>query len=113
MLTELVFRFIAGGLFVSSFALLGDLFKPKSFAGLFGSAPSVALATLALTISTEGRKYASVETQFMVAGAAAFFVCACCLSWVTMRRQWSSGRAAALGIALWSAVAVGIWVITK
>jgi len=32
---------------VSAFAVIGDLFKPKSFGGLFGAAPSVALATLA------------------------------------------------------------------
>jgi hypothetical protein len=40
---ELAFRFIVGGLVVSLFAVLGDVFKPKSFAGLFGAAPSVAM----------------------------------------------------------------------
>ena len=43
---DLVLRFVIGGLVVSSFAVLGDMLKPKSFAGLFGAAPSVALATL-------------------------------------------------------------------
>jgi hypothetical protein len=33
-----------GGVVVSAFALIGDLLKPKSFGGLFGAAPSVALA---------------------------------------------------------------------
>ena len=37
---------------MSLFAILGDPLKPKSFAGLFGAAPSVALATLGLTIVT-------------------------------------------------------------
>ncbi len=37
---QLVFRFIVGGLVVSFFAVVGDALKPKSFAGLFGSAPS-------------------------------------------------------------------------
>ena len=45
---ETLLRFFIGGAVVSAFALLGDLFKPKSFAGLFGAAPSVALATLGL-----------------------------------------------------------------
>ena len=45
-MTEYVVRFLIGGLAVSSFAILGDLLRPKSFAGLFGAAPSVALATL-------------------------------------------------------------------
>jgi len=34
---------------------MGDGLKPKSFAGLFGTAPSVALATLGLTILVDGK----------------------------------------------------------
>jgi hypothetical protein len=41
---ELFIRFVVGGTVVSFFAVLGDLLKPKSFAGLLGAAPSVALA---------------------------------------------------------------------
>src|ERR1700692_2166810 len=51
--------------------MVGGLFKPTSFAGLFGAAPSFALATLALTISKNGRPYASTECRSMMAGAAA------------------------------------------
>jgi len=54
-------EFLIGGAVVSAFALLGDLFKPKSFAGLFGAAPSVALATVALTLSLEGARYVATE----------------------------------------------------
>jgi len=43
---EYVLRFLAGGIAVSAFAALGDTLRPKSFAGLFGAAPSIALATL-------------------------------------------------------------------
>ena len=53
-MTQLVFRFIIGGFIVSLFAALGEVLKPKSFAGLFGAAPSMALATLSLTISSQG-----------------------------------------------------------
>ena len=49
-MTDLVIRFLVGGVFVGSFALVGNVLRPKSFAGLFGAAPSVALATLALTV---------------------------------------------------------------
>jgi hypothetical protein len=38
----LIFRFVVGGVIVSIFAMLGDLLKPGSFAGLFSAAPSVA-----------------------------------------------------------------------
>src|ERR1700687_4243106 len=51
-MTPVVFCFFVRGVVVSLFAILGDPLKPKSFAGLFGAAPSVALATLGLTIVT-------------------------------------------------------------
>ncbi len=47
-MAQYLFRFLVGGAIVSVFACLGDVLKPKSFAGLFGAAPSVALATLGL-----------------------------------------------------------------
>ncbi len=37
---EYLIRFFAGGLMVSAFAAVGDVLRPKSFAGLFGAAPS-------------------------------------------------------------------------
>jgi hypothetical protein len=58
--------FIVGGLFVSAFAVLGDVLKPKSFAGLFGAAPSVALATLILTIYSRGPDFAAAEARSMI-----------------------------------------------
>jgi hypothetical protein len=57
---------MVGGLFVSAFALVGDLLKPKSFAGLFGAAPSVALATLVLTIDSRGCDFAAMEARSMI-----------------------------------------------
>ncbi len=66
---QIVFRFLIGGSVVSLFALLSDLLKPKSFAGIFGAAPSVALATLALTISSKGSQYAAQELQATSCGA--------------------------------------------
>ena len=71
---DLVVRFFVGGALVALFALIGDVLKPKGFAGLFGAAPSVALATLGLTIATDGKLYAAMEARSMVAGAAAFFL---------------------------------------
>ena len=57
-------RFLAGGLMVTAFAILGDVLRPKSFAGLFGAAPSVALATLSLALFKQGGIYVSVEGRF-------------------------------------------------
>ena len=43
---QILFRFIIGGLVVSLFAAVADALKPRSFAGLFAAAPSVAIGTL-------------------------------------------------------------------
>ena len=84
-MSQILVRFIVGGFVVSFFALIGDLLKPKSFAGLFGAAPSVALATLALTAAKEGSSYAASEARSMMVGALAFFCYASFVSWIMMR----------------------------
>jgi len=53
MLTQILIRVIVGGIIVSIIAILSDTLKPKSFAGLFGAAPSVALATIVLAVAKE------------------------------------------------------------
>ncbi len=60
---DLIVRFIVEGLVVALFALIGDGLKPKSFAGLFGAAPSVALATLSLTTFKDGKPYVALEAR--------------------------------------------------
>jgi len=70
-MSEYVVRFIVGGVVVSAFAMLGDLLRPKSFAGLFGAAPSVALATLGIAIYRHDAAYAGTQTLSMMAGAVA------------------------------------------
>jgi hypothetical protein len=71
---DLIFRIAVGGLIVSFFAALGDVLKPRSLAGLFGAAPSIALATLGLTILADGKRYAATEARSMIAGAVAFLL---------------------------------------
>jgi len=108
---EMLFRFLVGGTVVSAFALLGDLFKPKSFAGLFGAAPSVALATLALTVSTKGAAFAATEAHAMMAGAIAFFAYALCVSRVMMRRHFSALLVTVCSIPVWFGAAFGLWYV--
>ncbi len=107
---EILLRFLIGGAVVSAFALLGDLFKPKSFAGLFGAAPSVALATLCLTVSTEGARYVATESRSMVIGAIAFFVYTSLVSWL-MRYKWKALPVTASSILVWLGVASGLWYV--
>jgi len=109
LLLQLLFRFFIGGIVVCAFAAIGDILKPKSFAGLFGAAPSVALATLYLTISSQGKIYAATETRSMIAGAVAFFIYASCSSWLLMRRNLSSLFATITLMPMWLAVSFGLW----
>jgi len=111
MLQQMLVRFLVGGVVVSAFAALGSIFKPKSFAGLFGAAPSVALATLSLTIATNGRLYAAVEARSMAAGAVAFLLYTACVSRILMHFQWRALVATTALIPLWFATALGLWFI--
>jgi uncharacterized membrane-anchored protein len=106
---EIFVRFVIGGAVVSLFALLGGLFKPKSFAGLFGAAPSVALATLTLTVASDGRWYAAREARSMVVGAIAFFVYASLISSLTMRHKWKALPVASASVLVWLGVAFALW----
>ena len=107
----ILIRFLIGGIAVSFFAVLGDLFKPKSFAGLFGAAPSVALATLGLTVASDGKLYAATEANSMMAGAVAFFVYTSCVSWMLMRGRFSALWVTISLLPVWGMVAFGLWYV--
>ena len=106
---QILIRFLVGGIVVSAFAIIGDVLKPKSFAGLFGAAPSVALATLGLTIASDGASYAGIEARSMAVGAVAFFAYATCVSWIMMRYEFQALWVTACAIPLWLVVAFALW----
>ena len=89
---ELLVRFLVGGVVVGLFATLGDILRPKSFAGLFGAAPSIALATIGLTIHHDGKAFAALEARSMMLGALAFYVYAAATSWVLRRYKVANSR---------------------
>ena len=111
MLGEVAARFLCGGVVVSAFAVLGNLFKPKSFAGIFGAAPSVALATLTLTTFEHGQRYASVEARSMLAGALA--LCSYCIvvAFLLERHRVSALRATLWSLPVWFGAAFVLWFV--
>ncbi|MGO8816824.1 MAG: hypothetical protein ACLQVG_19465 [Terriglobia bacterium] len=111
MWQEIPLRFLIGGSVVSAFAALGGMFKPKSFAGLFGAAPSVALATIGLAVALNGRLFAAQEARSMVAGAVAFLAYASSASWLMMRTKVRVAVAMTALIPLWLATAFASWFI--
>lgn len=109
MLAQLLIRFCLGGAIVSAFAVAGELFQPKRFAGMSAAAPSVALATLALTYFERGNPYVAVEGRSMLIGAVALL--AYCASTVVAAKAravpiWLAALAA---WAVWLGVALGLW----
>jgi Protein of unknown function (DUF3147) len=107
-MTEYVVRFVVGGVVVSAFAMLGDILRPKSFAGLFGAAPSVALATLGIAIYQHGTGYAREQTWAMTAGAIALAIYSVFVCQLLMRARLKAAPAALLSFIIWLIVAFGL-----
>ncbi len=106
-MSEYLVRFVVGGIAVSAFAALADVPRPKSFAGPYGAAPSIALATLAITLSKAGPAFAAVEGRSMILGAfglAAYSWIVCIL----LKKFAVSSRTGTMAaLVAWFAVAFG------
>jgi hypothetical protein len=108
-MTTLVIRFLVGGIVVSLFSLIAEVIGPKSLAGVFGAAPSVGIATLGLTVLTEGKQFAAQEGRAMIAGAIAFLIYARCCAWLLSKHEWGTTKVTAGLLTVWMASAFGIW----
>jgi Protein of unknown function (DUF3147) len=108
-MAELITRFLIGGVVVSLFAVIGDVLRPKSFAGLFGAAPSIALATIGLTIAKSGAHYASIEARSMVLGTVGFLAYAIVVSYVLVRYKPSTLLATISLMPVWAVTSFGFW----
>jgi Protein of unknown function (DUF3147) len=105
---EYVVRFLVGAVVVSAFAMLGDILRPKSFAGLFGAAPSVALATLGIAIYQHDTDYAALQSQTMVAGAVALAVYSVAVCHLLVRAGLRAAPATLASLIVWLLVAFGL-----
>ena len=108
-MSELIIRFLIGGVVVSLFAIIGDILRPKSFAGLFGAAPSIAFATLGLTISQHGRQYTATEAHSMILGAFAFLIYSACVCGALARHKTAALPTAIFLMSVWFGVSLGLW----
>jgi hypothetical protein len=111
-MSEYVLRFLVGGAVVSAFALLGDVLRPKSFAGLFGAAPSVALATLGIAIYHHGAAYAGLQSFSMMAGAIALAIYSVVVCHLLFRARLRALPATLLSLVVWLIAAFGLWALT-
>lgn len=103
----LALRGLAGGLLVVVFALVAEVVDPKAFAGLFAAAPSVAIASLAITVISDGASEARQSSIGMVVGGIG--MAACCVAAVgaipRLKALWGS----VVAIAGWGVVALGLY----
>jgi hypothetical protein len=112
-MSEYIVRFFAGGAVVSIFAMIGDVLRPKSFAGLLGAAPSVALVSLALAISMHGPDYASSLATSMIAGAIALFSFSLVTCYLLKRAQMSALSATLFACPIWLVVSIGLYTLVS
>lgn len=112
-LAESLARFFIGGVIVSFFAVLSEMFRPKSFAGLFGAAPSIALATLGLTISSHGPHYAATEARSMILGALAFLCYASATAWLLWHYKPRALTATLSLMPIWFGVSFALWLVVR
>jgi hypothetical protein len=105
---EYLVRFLVGGVMVSAFSMLGDILRPKSFAGLFGAAPSVALATLGIAVYQHEANYAAQQSWAMTAGAIALAVCSVVVCQLLIRARLRAAPATLLSLVVWLIVAFGL-----
>jgi uncharacterized membrane protein (GlpM family) len=90
---------VAGGTLVVCFATLSDMLKPKAFAGLFGAAPSVALASLLITLLTSGPSKTAMSSRGMIAGAVGMIVY--CIAATALVKRFGAGVGSVMGWVAW------------
>jgi hypothetical protein len=103
----IVLRGLAGGALVVLFALLAEVLSPKAFAGLFSAAPSVAFASLALTIGFENVAKARTEATGMVLGGIGM-VASCVFATVAIPRLKAVWGSLAAWVT-WAMISLGLY----
>jgi hypothetical protein len=98
---------LIGGLAVVGFSLLGEAAKPKRFAGLFAAMPSVAIASLAITVLQKGPAGTGPYAEGMLIGCAGML--AYCLLSLYLIDRVHALMGSLLSWIAWFAVAGGLY----
>ena len=100
---------LLGGTMVTLFAVIGHLLRPKWFAGLFAAAPSVAVASLAVTVVDKGHHDAALAAYAMVFGAVGFVAFSTCVR--PLLTKTNALAASSISCVIWIVVAVGSYLL--
>jgi len=106
---DLMLRFALGGTAVSLFSAVAELFKPKTFSGIFGAAPAVALISLGLTFAQRGSAVVHDHARGMVCGGVAFLAYTCACVFTTSKTRIPVWAGAISCWAVWFLIAGGAW----
>jgi len=106
---DLILRFALGGAAVSAFSALAELFKPKTFSGILGAAPAVALVSLAIAFHQRGRGVVRDHALGMICGSVGFLAYAVACVFVTANSRLPVWLGAALCWLVWFLVAAAAW----
>jgi uncharacterized membrane protein (GlpM family) len=98
---------LVGGLAVVGFSLIGQAGHPKRFAGIFAAAPSVALASLAITVIARGPEATVPYAHGMLIGSAGMV--AYCLASLFLIDRLHALVGSILAWLVWFAVAGGLY----
>jgi uncharacterized membrane protein len=107
---EIAAKALLGGVLVVLFACVSEVFSPKSFSGILSAAPSVALASLSVTMVAESGHGAALAAQGMILGTVAL-LCYCVVAQPALRR-FGALRGAILSLVVWLAVVapgIAVW----
>jgi hypothetical protein len=98
---------LIGGCVVTAFSVIGAVMRPRKAAGITSGAPSVAIASLAVTSLATGAAAAATQALGMIAGAAALVMwCLCGLDAV---KRFGARKGSALATVAWLGTSVGLW----
>jgi hypothetical protein len=89
------------------FAVIGQVAKPKAVASLFSAAPSVAVATLAISVISDGTEKAHDAAIGMVPGAVG--LAACCVVAAAAIPRFRALRGSLLAWLTCGVVALGLY----
>lgn len=105
---EYLIRFLAGGVVVSAFAMLADVIRPKSLAGLLSASPAVALVTLGIAFIGKDPTYASIEGRSMIFGSVALGLYSALVCHLLVRTQVSALTATIISLPVWLIVSLSL-----
>jgi hypothetical protein len=100
---------LLGGVMVVVFSLVGEVVRPRGLAGITSAAPSVALASLLISLVVSGAAVAVDLSLGMIAGAAALAVW--CLIGIEAVKRLGGIKGSVATTVVWLVMSLSLWAV--